>query len=314
MLLTIASALLPILFVVALGYASARFGIIDSNAAGVFSKFVVDFALPLSLFIAAARAKPSDLSNWRYVLALLIGFVGSFAVAFVCGRALFGHDQRTAAIQGLASTFPNLAYCGPPVLGAVVGLSGILAVLVGNLVLTVVVIPLTLILMGGRGGGQAPASKAALLGQSLLGAVKQPLVWLPLIGIALALSGLHLPDLAASTANEIGSAAGGVALFTLGLMLAGLQLRLDREVAINVAVKNLLQPALLLGIAFLLGLHGSLGKEVFLVGVLPTATLVPALAHASKAYEDQAPLTVMASTLFSIVTITVGIAIAEKLP
>ncbi len=314
MLLTIASALLPILFVVALGYASVRFGIIDSKAAGIFSKFVVDFALPLSLFIAAAKAKPSDLIYWGYLVFFMLGFVGSFAVAFACGRALFKHDQRTAAVQGLASTFPNLAYCGPPVLGAVVGPSGILAVLVGNLVLTVVVIPLTLVLIGGQDGGQAQASKAALLGRSVLGAVEQPLVWLPLIGVAFALSGLHLPDLAVATANEIGSAAGGVALFTLGLMLAGLQLRLDREVAINVAIKNLLQPALLLGVAFVLGLHGSLGKEVFLVGVLPTATLVPALAHTSKAYESQAPLTVMASTLFSIVTITVGIAIAEKLP
>ena len=81
----------------------------------------------------------------------------------------------------------------------------------------------------------------------MLGAFKQTLVWLPLLGVAFALSGLHLPDLLSSTANEIGSASGGVALFTLGLMLAGLKLQINREVVANVAIKNLVQPALLLG-------------------------------------------------------------------
>ena len=315
MILTIATALLPILFVVGLGYLAAYADIIPSSAAGILSKLVVDFALPLSLFLAAAKASPSDLSNWRYGLALLAGLLGTFVVAAVVGRFVFGNDQRASAVQGLACCFPNLAYCGPPVLGAVVGPTGILAVVIGNLILSVIVLPLSLVLIGGNpvkaGAGQ---SKGALLVASLLAAVKQPLVWLPVLGVVFAFSGLRMPDLLASTTNEIGSASGGVALFNLGLMLATLPLRLSREAVANVAMKNVLQPALLLSASFAFGLHGTLAKEVFLIGVLPSATLVPALAHADKAYENQAPLTVMASTLFAIVSITVGVAIAGKLP
>ena len=315
MILTIATALLPILFVVGLGYAAARANIIPSSAAGMFSKFVVDFALPLSLFLAAAKAKPSDLSNWRYGLALLAGLLGTFLVAAVVGRLVFGNDQRASAVQGLTCCFPNLAYCGPPVLGAVVGPTGILAVVIGNLILSVIVLPLSLVLIGGDPGkADASQGKGALLMSSLLGAVKQPLVWLPVLGVVFAFSGLHMPDLLASTTNEIGSASGGVALFNLGLMLAALPLRISREAVVNVAMKNVMQPVLLLGAAFLFGLHGTLAKEVFLIGVLPSATLVPALAHADKAYESQAPLTVMASTLFAIVSISIGVAIAGRLP
>ena len=79
----------------------------------------------------------------------------------------------------------------------------------------------------------------------------------------------------------------------------------------NVAVKNILQPVLLLGVTLVLGLRGNLAEEVFLIGVLPSATLIPALAHDNKAYEGEASLTSMASTLFSIVSISVGIAVAK---
>ena len=84
-------------------------------------------------------------------------------------------------------------------------------------------------------------------------------------------------------------------------------MKLDREVLANVAVKNVLQPALLLAAGLALGLRGTLLQEVFLIGVLPSGTLVPALAHNNKAYENEAPLTSMASTLFSIVSIGAGI-------
>ena len=313
MISTIASALLPILFVVGLGWLSARAGVIPSSAAGHFAKFTVTFALPLSLFLAATNATPSDLSNAAYVLAFVVGMIGTFGAGAALGWLVFKHDLRASAIQGVACSFPNMAYCGPPVLGAVVGPAGILAVVVGNLVTSLVILPLALVLLHGdgkQGPGLAP-SVIRVIGVSLLGAVTQPLVWLPVLGAVCALLGVRLPALMRDMTNEIGSASGGVALFTLGLMLAGQAFKLDREIMANVAVKNVLQPTLLLGTALALGLRGSLLQEVFLIGVLPSGSLVPALAHSNKAYEVEAPLTSVASTLFSIVSISAGIAIAK---
>lgn len=309
----ISGALLPILFVVGLGYAMARLKIIPGSAAGTFAAFVVKLALPLSLFLVAAKAKPSDLSDTSFVLAFVVGFMATFAIGLLLGKLVFGHDMRASAIQGLICGFPSMAYCGPPVLGAVVGPTGILAVLVGNLVTSLVMMPVALVLLhdaGKDGPGPAPG-KAKVIATSLLEAVKQPLVWLPVLGAACSLLHVPIPAIVFSMTNEIGSAAGGVALFTLGLMLAGLTFRIDREVVLNVAVKNVLQPALLLGAALALGLRGTLAQEVFLIGVLPAATLVPALAHTNKAYEGEASLSAMASTLFSILSIAAGIAIAK---
>ncbi|WP_375410939.1 AEC family transporter [uncultured Methylobacterium sp.] len=309
----IASALLPILFVVGLGYVAARWNIIPGNAAGAFAAFVVKLALPLSLFLAAAKANPSDLSNTSYVLAFVVGFMATFAIGIVLGYFMFKHDLRASTIQGLICGFPSMAYCGPPVLLAVVGPSGILAVLVGNLVTSLVMMPIALVLLhdDGNTGPGPKQSRTKIIGVSLLGAVRQPLVWLPVLGAACSLLHVPVPAILLSMTNEVGSAAGGVALFTLGLMLAGLTFKMDREVLLNVFVKNILQPALLLGAALAFGLRGALAQEVFLMGVLPAATLVPALAHTNTAYESEASLSAMASTLFSIISIAAGIAIAK---
>lgn len=318
MVYAIASALLPILFVVGLGYLAAYLAIIPSKAAGTLAAFVVNFALPLSLFLAAAKAKPSDLANWRYLLALAAGIIGTFILGIALSRFVFKRNWREAAIQGQSCSFPNMAYCGPPVLGAVVGPTGILAVLIGNLITSLITIPTTLVMLKAgeapaKGAGPAP-SVVRVIGGSLWGAAKAPLVWLPVAGVIVAFSGFHLPGLLVSMTNEIGSASGGVALFTLGLMLERMTFKLDREVMVNTAIKNLLQPAVCLGAGFVLGLSGALEKEVFLLAVLPSATLIPSLAHNSGVYETDSSLTAMASTLFSIATISAAIAIAEALP
>ena len=110
-----------------------------------------------------------------------------------------------------------------------------------------------------------------------------------------------------------GAAAGGTALFTLGLILSGMKFRLDREIALNVFVQNLVQPALILAVGFAVGLRGDPLKAVFLIGVLPSASENAMLALANDTYREKAAASVMASTAFAIPTISGGIAIAEHL-
>lgn len=304
---TILSALAPIIFVTALGWFAGARGVFKPGASGVIAAFVVKFALPLSLFVAAAKAKPSDILNLPYLGALFLGMVGCYVLTAVLGRCAFKHTPGEAGLQGLAASFPNMAYCGPPVLGAAVGPQGILAVVIGNLILALVMMPATLVLISrskGSGGG---------ILASLREAVSQPLVFLPVAGVALALTGIPLPPLAVSAINEIGNAAGGAALFTLGLILSGIRFHLNAEILVNLAIKNLLQPLVLLGGGLAFGLHGALLKEVFLLGVLPAATAVPTLALANQTYAEDSAATVLASTTLSILTISAGIAIAAGL-
>jgi predicted permease len=229
---TILAALLPVVFVVALGVLAARFRIIEKSSAPIFADFVVRFALPLALLGGVLKISPAAIENGPYLLSMLLGLMVPYAIAFGIGKLVFRHSLSDSALQALVCAFPSMAYSGLPVLEAVVGPQGVLAVVVGNLVTSVIMIPLTLTLVLvlvlvqiGLGGGKAGQNAGALVAHSLLDAIKQPVVWLPIIGAIVALLGVHTPKVLELSFNLIGQAAAGVALFTLGLILYGQRLR-----------------------------------------------------------------------------------------
>jgi len=111
----------------------------------------------------------------------------------------------------------------------------------------------------------------------------------------------------------IGKSAAGVALFALGLILYGQRLRMDRDIALNVSMKNIGQPAVLLGLALLLGIHDAPARELFLTGAIPTATAASMLALRYRTYADEAAASTLVSTVGSVVTITLAIILAEGL-
>lgn len=131
------------------------------------------------------------------------------------------------------------------------------------------------------------------------------------MGAVLAVCGVQLPETLSSSINELGKTAGGVALFFLGLFISKSKFSLDKEIIFNVFVKNIVQALLILGVGIALGLRGELLASAFLIGVIPTATAVPALAVGNKAYMDQSASTVVISTLCALISIPVGLAVVS---
>lgn len=305
---TIIRALVPISFCILLGWFAGKRQLMPVEYSRALARFVVLFALPIALFIAAARAKPEDIFNVQSLLALLVGFGATFLVGWLAGGHIFKHPKAESTLQGLTCSFPNIAYCGPPVLIAGVGNSALLMVVTGNLIVTLVIVPAALIMMAKSADGDT--AHVANMGRALLNAAKQPLVFLPIAGACVSALHIPLPSIAVSAAEEIGVAAAGTALFGLGLALSGIPFRIDREVAFNVVTKNVLQPALILGTAWLLGLRGPLLAQAFLLGVLPTATEVSAIAVSRNIYKEIAADSTVVSVLVSGLSISVGLAIA----
>lgn len=302
----ILAALGPIILGLAVGWLSGKYGFIKREYSQAFADFVVKIALPFALFLAAAQAPPSVLLNIDYLLALAVGLIVSYIIGFFVGKVFFKHDKKDAAMQALSVSFPDMAYCGPPVLLATVGSSGLIAMVLGNLIYTIIIIPFTLLMISGR---QQNNSILKSIGK----AIAQPLVFLPILGALLAIFGVKLPEVLQNSVNELGKTAGGVALFFLGLLLSGIKLKISTEIIFNVFVKNFVQAALILGTGIALGLQDDMLKAAFIIGVLPTATAVPALAISNKAYTETAAATVLLSTLAALISIIGGIAIVESL-
>lgn len=300
---TILEALGPITLGIAVGWGCGKTGFIKQDYSQAFADYVVKIALPLALFLAALSSSPKDILNIDYALALAVGLVVTYILGYIAGRVMFKHNKADATMQALSVSFPDMAYCGPPVLIAAVGSSGLIAMVIGNLIYTVLILPIALALLGGGAGGHPLKA----LGK----AVSQPLVILPILGAVLAVCGVRLPEILSASINELGKTAGGVALFFLGLFISKSKFALSKEIVFNVVVKNIVQALLILGVGIALGLRGELLASAFLIGVIPTATAVPALAVGNKAYMDQSASTVVISTFCALISIPAGLAVVS---
>lgn len=363
----ILAALGPVVLGVAIGWLCGGTHFISRSIADGLAAFIIKVALPVMLFLGAATTARKDILDVAFLVALAAGLIGAFVLGYLVSRLVFRRPHRDATMQALAASFPNMAYCGPPVLIAVVGSMGLISVVVGNIIYTVIVIPIAMVMLGAsRGQASAATSRApvpapataaavdgagagapAAVGTGVVGApaagevrpsgvgtavatggvaaeshpvslwraigsaILQPLVILPVAGAILSISGVEMPEILRNSINEIGSAAGGTALFFLGLVLSGVKFRISWSIAVTVVLQNIVMAALILGVGLLMGLQGKMLVAAFIIGVLPSATAVPAIAVSHDALVDESSSTVLVSTLFSILTIAAGVAISE---
>ncbi|MCW6140040.1 AEC family transporter [Lactiplantibacillus plantarum] len=133
-------------------------------------------------------------------------------------------------------------------------------------------------------------------------ASRQPVVWAPISAFLLNLAGLRLPSAWLTNFTELGQAAGGVALFALGLLLTTRPWRLTRMVVLNVLLKNLGLPVLIWGIMASLGVSLSNQQLVVLTLAIPTATIATMLAVQNHLAPDEYVATQMLSTVIAPLT------------
>jgi malonate transporter len=267
----------------------------------------------------------NELENWQFFLGIAIGLLSIYVVSLGLSLVAFRKSTAASSLQALNSSFPNMAFMGVPVLTAVIGKSAVLSVVIGNLVSSFVLLPLTLTLLesgkaakkGANGakagdamaGDATTASGMAVVWKSLLGAVMQPLVWAPLLGVAIAVLQLPMPEVAIKSLNLIGAATSGVALFALGLVLSGQRLKVGFAAIANTVFKMLAQPAVMLLLAVLLGVTGLYRREMILLGALPTASMTAMFAVQYNVYVAESDATILLSTILSIVTLGICIAL-----
>ena len=310
MITSVVNAILPVALLIAFGFVLGKRGVLDEAAMAGLAKLVVSIALPVALFLDAIATSRSELSNVRYVLAIAIALAGLYVVTFAIGRGLLGNDKRESAVEALSVGLPSMAFVGLPVLVGRVGVvSGTLPVLVGNIVTSITLVPVTVALLESRGAAEGRGGASAR--RILVGAVKPPLVWLPVLGLLLTIADLnHLPIVAQSTLRPLGQAASGVALVTVGLMMSHQKAAFDRNIAVNVVLKLVAMPLAMFGLVIALSIRGQARTALLLLAMTPTATTAGILALRYRTYMSEAAPTIFMTTILSFVGYTVILALA----
>ena len=141
-------ALAPVFFVMALGYGAGWLRIVDNRHVDSLNSLVMDFALPASLFAATASASRSQMIEQAPLFAIFAAIMLVIYVAwYLLARITPAVSKADASLQALTIAFPNFAGVGLPIASAVLGPTGTVPVAVALATGSILVSPLTLILV-----------------------------------------------------------------------------------------------------------------------------------------------------------------------
>ena len=317
MTLTALTVLLPVFFVLGLGYFAGRAKKFDADQVAGLNELVLDYAFPAMMFVATVKTPRDELlSEGSYALALLIAFVGLFLAVVLVSTLLLRHSLGEATLQANLASFPSVGFFGPPIFQGLFGPSSLVSIAFASTLSAVTMIPLTLVLLEihhqrtTRGEGQRVSS---LIVQSLANTLKKPMVWAPLIGVALVLAGARVPPLIDNMLMLIGSSTSGASIFLAGLIIAAYEIRLNGEVIANALVKMVAQPLLMVLLVAALKVGSPLAGEGIVICAIPTAVFAPLLAPRYRIYEVESSSTLMATALLMIVTLPIAIFASRSL-
>lgn len=301
------SDLIPIFVVMILGYLSGKKNVFQEDQARIFNKLVLDFALPAALFVSIVRADRAMLvENATLSLISLVGLVGLFMISYFTIQWFFKRTKAEGAVCALIAGSPTIGFLGYAILDPIYG-TGVetgLVIAIVAIVVNAVTIPIGLYLLNAGGGGnQAPAGAttgatsgatpvatagaapgatqnaapgaaphaAAPHGNAQLDALKQPVVWAPVLAVLLVVVGIRVPDAVDPTFELLAKANSSVAVFAAGLTLSAYKIEFDWEVAYNTAFKLILMPGVFLLAGWAAGLDARILQMLVLSVALPPA-------------------------------------------
>jgi hypothetical protein len=309
MLSTNINVLVPVLFVLLLGYLGWRAKAFNAIQVSGLNKLTLDFALPASLFVGIANISRTQLTqDVPFVLGVLITLVVLYLLALVVGMKLLRLKANAAALFALGAAFPSAPFFGPAVLGGYFGPRAALAIASVAIVANLLLMPVTVVLLevaeraaatsesepatnpaaANDASGGKPASTGDVIRDGMLHAIQRPYVLAPVAALVLVLFGVKVPSLIISMADLIGRTTAGISLFVSGLLLAAFSPRLNGAVSLNVIFKSLAQPALMFALIGVLGLPKPLASEAVVTMALPSAVITPMLAARYGTYQSEA--------------------------
>jgi predicted permease len=137
------------------------------------------------------------------------------------------------------------------------------------------------------------------------------MVWAPVLAFVIVLSGFRIPQLIVHSLSLLGHASGGVALFASGIVLASGTIKVTRQVLFLVFLKNIAQPALVLGGFRWLGYGNPIVSQAVLTTAIPAMPIVIMFALQYRVAQAEAASAVLLSVMGSAVTMGIFIALTS---
>lgn len=310
MINAIALALAPVFFVLVAGYLAGRLKVVDNRNVAGLNAFVMQFALPAALFLATASATQQQLIEEAPLFAVLGGvMLGVHLAWFFAAKALWSTSAADASMQALTIAFPNLAGVALPIAAAVIGPSGTVPVAVALSAGSIIVSPLSLIIVEMSTAPDASRARRARIATAFRRALTKPVVVAPALGIAVSLSGLTVGPIVEACLALLGHAAAGVALFLTGLVLSAQPLKIDWRIVVATFVADIARPLLTAAVVLSLPLPAETVRIAILLAAMPSGFFGILFAVSYRLDSAAIGSMVTASTALSLLTLAIAIAL-----
>ncbi len=307
----VASALLPVVVLIAIGFVAGRMRLIRAEAVRDLSNLVFLVLVQALLFRTMATTQLAQLDLRSVALYYVVA--GALFFALLLARGL----TSRSAVLALAAIFSNTLMIGVPLVQLAYGQEALallftLISMHALILLTLATVVLELLVAREQAqAGQGPRRHiVATVAQAVKNAILHP-VPLPIIaGFLYSLTGWGLHPVVERPLKLLGDAFGPVALVLVGVTLARTVIGPHLRGALGLsALKVILHPALMAAAGWLLGLHGLPLAVMVVAAALPVGANVFLFSQRYHTEEDLVTATVAVSTLMAVGTILVVMAL-----
>jgi malonate transporter len=307
--MTVVNLVVPVTGVMLIGWLAGYFNYVSRDISEGLIHFAYNIAMPALLFETLAQENLESLLAWRFLLAFGGGSLICFVIVFLftAGGTNRGVGSRT--MYGLSASMTNTAFVALPILHRLYGPPGVLPAAIATMFVALVMFPMAAILLEWQ--GQDVRSRSWQLARHV---VLNPLVLSTVLGTAWAITGAPVPKLAENSLKIFGDALAASALFAIGLGLSFDGLRSNFRPSMLLAViKLVIMPALVWGLALLLGVDQRFTTAAVVCAAVPTAKTVYILSSEHHSEEPLVASTISLTTLLSTVSLVFWLSVLPEL-
>ena len=299
-ILLILGAILPVIISVLIGYISGKRKDFNWQQAGDINKIVMLYALPLSIFSNMVMTpRHIVMSMGPVAIAIILALILSFLIPLAIARYICKRSLALSTLQALAIGSPAVPFIGTSVLAFLFGTVSASLITVSSITQNVFQLPLVMILMSVATGDK---SQNISFATRVINAVKQPVVWSPVVALILVLMDIHIPETVSMSLGLLGKASGGLALFAAGIVLYTRSIVITSATIITVIARNILVPGACYLILLKMGFSMEQIKQVVLTMAIPVGSIAIIIAMQYKSGEQEMASTMALSIITSIIT------------
>ncbi|HIG63559.1 MAG: hypothetical protein CXT74_01175 [Methanobacteriota archaeon] len=302
LLFWVVGKLAPLFALLALGFLSGRRLGVDEQTLRDLGRLLIYLLVPAKILLAIQQAEFAV--TWEPVLAAVVVVAASIAVAWWLARWLVLPAAASSALM-LGSGFMNAGSLGTSVADQFYGEQGFLLAMLFYITVQALLYTVGPALAG---GGREQLREGAV------NALRLPLIWALLLGLALNRAETELPAAAETSLEILGGAWKPVLLLTLGMQLSRTRLEsadfrhlLPPLVVARMATGLAAAAALVLA----LGLRGELAAVVLISSSMPSAITTYVIGAHCGSDTRRLSLGILGTTLLALVTIPLVVLLAK---